>query len=71
MKAVEFCYWLQGMFELTNPQELSPEQTDLIKRHLHMVFIHDIDPSYPAAQQSVLTEAHQGKQFNPHEKMRC
>jgi hypothetical protein len=58
MKASEFCYWLQGLFELANPQELTPEQTQLIKNHLNMVFIHDIDPSYPAEQQQELNLAH-------------
>ena len=43
MKATEFCYWLQGMFELASPRELNAEQTDLIKRHLAMAFLHDID----------------------------
>lgn len=38
--------WLQGMFEL--------------KAHLAMVFIHDIDPSYPAEQQQQLNELHSG-----------
>lgn len=46
MKSVEFCYWLQGLFELGSPTTLSAEQTDLIKRHLAMVFHHEIDPSY-------------------------
>lgn len=58
MKAVEFCYWLQGLFELGAPEVLTAEQTDLVKRHLNMVFIHDIDPKYPAVQQSALNEAH-------------
>ena len=44
MKATEFCYWLQGMFELANPQEFGPEQTKMIRQHLAMVFVHDIDP---------------------------
>jgi hypothetical protein len=60
LKATEFCYWLQGMFELTNPTELTAAQTDLIRKHLNMVFIHDIDPSYPAAQQPALNTAHSG-----------
>ena len=47
MKAVEFAYWLQGLFELANPKTLDEKQTDLIKRHLAMVFKHEIDPSYP------------------------
>lgn len=60
MKATEFCYWLQGLFELSEPAELSAKQTDLIKRHLNMVFKHEIDPSYPPEQQEMLTEIHTG-----------
>lgn len=58
MKAHEFCYWLQGLFELANPESLSAEQTATVKRHLDMVFIHDIDPKYPQEQQKALNEAH-------------
>ena len=58
MKATEFCYWLQGLFELGGPDSLTAHQTALIKAHLNMVFIHDIDPSYPAGQQQALNEAH-------------
>lgn len=61
MKSTEFCYWLQGLFELGNPKALDERQTDLIKRHLHMVFLHEIDPSYPADQQVALDNAHEGK----------
>lgn len=46
MKSTEFCYWLQGLFELSNPQELNLQQTTAIKAHLAMVFKHEIDPSY-------------------------
>lgn len=59
MKSVEFCYWLQGVFELANPQTLDAAQTDLIKRHLSMVFHHEIDPSYGAQQvQQALQKLH-------------
>jgi hypothetical protein len=58
MKAVEFCYWLQGLFEIGEPVSLNEKQTDLIKRHLNMVFVHDIDPSYPEGQQTKLNELH-------------
>lgn len=59
MKSVEFCYWLQGMFELSNPTTLDAAQTDLIKRHLAMVFHHEIDPSYGAQQvQHALNSLH-------------
>lgn len=60
MKSTEFCYWLQGLFELGNPKVLDERQTDLIKRHLNMVFVHEIDPSYPAQQQNVLNAIHSG-----------
>lgn len=60
MKATEFCYWLQGMFELAAPTELNAEQTDLIKRHLAMAFQHDIDKSYPAKDQDKLNALHNG-----------
>ena len=60
MKSVEFCYWLQGMFELAEPKQLDEKQTDLIKRHLAMVFTHEIDPSYPKGQQVALNQQHSG-----------
>lgn len=66
MKSVEFCYWLQGLFELQNPKKLNAEQTDLIRRHLNMVFKHEIDPSYgDASIQEVLNELHGGQTFVP------
>lgn len=58
MKSRDFCYWLQGLFELQNPKALDEKQTSLIRAHLHMVFIHEIDPSFPHNQQSELTNAH-------------
>lgn len=69
MKSVEFCYWLQGFFEL-HPENgkatsdgisLTPQQVGTIARHLAMVFKHEIDPSYgsQAAQQALAT-IHQG-----------
>ena len=46
MKATEFCYWLQGYFELTgHVGALHADQVETIKRHLALVFAHDIDPS--------------------------
>ncbi len=54
MTSREFCYWLQGLFELTDidlnknrdNQTLSIEQVKCIKNHLNLVFKHEIDPSY-------------------------
>lgn len=38
MNEKEFCYWLQGFFEMTNPEELTPEQVKMIRQHLCLVF---------------------------------
>lgn len=65
MKSVEFCYWLQGLFELAEPKELSAEQTEMIRKHLAMVFAHEIDPSYPAKDQSILSNLHHGDKPPP------
>jgi hypothetical protein len=34
----EFCYWLQGLFEVGKPETLNAEQTDMIRQHLGLVF---------------------------------
>lgn len=47
MTSRDFCFWLQGFFELSNEKYLSEAQTNTIKKHLAMVFIHEIDPSMP------------------------
>jgi hypothetical protein len=54
----DYAYWLQGFFELSDATTLNEKQTALIKSHLNMVFIHEIDPSFPAEQQTALDEAH-------------
>lgn len=45
MTSRDFAYWLQGFFEIQNPLEITEEQTEMIKKHLSLVFIHEIDPS--------------------------
>lgn len=43
----DFCYWLQGFFELSQSTEpLSGQQVQIIKNHLEMVFAHTIDPTF-------------------------
>ena len=60
MTSRDFCYWLQGFFEISelnnDPKktELTLEQVECIKKHLNMVFYHEIDPSMG-------DEEHQGK----------
>lgn len=38
MNEKEFCYWLQGFFEMTDATSLTDEQVEMIKRHLALVF---------------------------------
>ena len=45
MTSRDFCYWLQGYFELNGTSGLSPQQSEIIQRHLNLVFKHEIDPS--------------------------
>lgn len=60
MKAEQFCFWLQGYFEIgENPQGLSQRQVEIIKNHLKMVFYYDIDPKIPDPD-GVLQSLHDG-----------
>lgn len=45
MNSVDFCFWLQGHFELSETDELTEQQVQTIKKHLHLVFKHEIDPA--------------------------
>jgi hypothetical protein len=66
MKATEFCYWLQGFFELNQAAEeytnsLTSEQSEIIQRYLALVFSHDIDPQAgPQKHQTMLNSIHGG-----------
>jgi hypothetical protein len=44
MNAIDFCFWLQGHFEISDSDNLSPKQVEVIKNHLQLVFKHEIDP---------------------------
>ena len=44
---------------MAKPQELTPEQTTLIRQHLALVFKHEIDPSMgPPEHQDALNQTH-------------
>lgn len=66
MTSRDFCYWLQGYFEVregdpTVPtdRKLTHEQVCMIKGHLAMVFKHEIDPSMgPKPHQDALNHLH-------------
>lgn len=47
MTSRDFCFWLQGHFEISGAAKLDETQTATVKRHLSMVFKHEIDPSLP------------------------
>jgi len=44
MNSIDFCFWLQGYFEVSDAKELTPSQTTIVKNHLNLVFRHEIDP---------------------------
>lgn len=65
MTSRDFCFWLQGFFELQSVPEVSTAQAAAIKRHLDMVFAHEIDPGYGDAKaQAKLNALHKPSIFN-------
>ncbi len=44
MNSIDFCFWLQGYFEVSGDKHPTPEQIATIKSHLNLVFKHEIDP---------------------------
>jgi hypothetical protein len=37
MNSVQFSYWLQGFFELSNADKLTAEQIKIIRNHMNLV----------------------------------
>ena len=59
MRSRDFAFWLQGFFEVANPISIGSKETEMIKRHLNLVFKHEIDPSMgDEKHQQVLNEIH-------------
>jgi len=58
MTSRDFCYWLQGYLEVAKPSTLDKEHIEAIQKHLNMVFVHEIDPSFPPEQSSQLNAIH-------------
>jgi hypothetical protein len=76
----EFCYWLQGYFEIkdahrktvTESPGMDGEQVQMIQRHLALVFKHEIDPSYPdAAELNKIHHGGKGPAFDSGTLLRC
>ncbi len=42
MSARDFVYWLQGYFEMSNPTVLVKKEVKMIRRHLDLVFAHEV-----------------------------
>lgn len=61
MRSRDFAYWMQGFFEISDSDDVTPEQIRIIKKHLNLVFIHEIDPSMG-------NEEHQDKLNKEHNK---
>lgn len=60
MYSQDFCYWLQGYFELSGTKELNEKQIEIVKNHLNLVFKHEIDPQHEG-DPTVLQNIHDGK----------
>ena len=61
MTSRDFCYWLQGYFEINGISRngISPEQAEMIRKHLELVFVHEIDKSFGDAEhQAILNGIH-------------
>ena len=57
MNSIDFCYWLQGHFEISETTELNEKQVEIIKNHLNLVFKHEIDGMY---EKDKLQDVHDG-----------
>ena len=70
MTSREFCFWLQGFFELDDKgvkrsdYVLTHQQMHAIRQHLSLVFKHEIDPSMG-------DKKHQDELNEIHEKPEC
>jgi hypothetical protein len=61
MTSRDFAFWLQGFFEVANPNTIGSKETEMIKKHLNLVFKHEIDPAMgDEKHQQVLNEIHSG-----------
>lgn len=73
MNSRDFVYWLQGALEIFDPKEgLTKEQLAVVKKHLNLVFKHEIDPSYgDEKHQAKLNEVHGSSSTHGSVQIRC
>lgn len=65
MTSRDFCYWLQGYFEMAGVRPdvgctLTNEQVKTVQRHLSLVFVRELDKEAPPAEQEKLNKIHHG-----------
>ena len=74
MNSRDFCFWLNGFFEIGDAKALTAEQVDVIKKHLALVFKHEIDPSFGGPEkQKELNNIHGPSKFGTSDEklLRC
>lgn len=57
MTSRDFCFWMQSLFEVADLKEFDARQTEIVKRHLALVFKHEIDPSMGDAKHQAALDA--------------
>ena len=64
MTSRDFAFWLQGYFEVSDPVQIGKVETEMIKRHLNLVFKHEIDPSMGGPEHQLeLNQTHSPSSF--------
>ena len=73
MKARDFCFWLQGAIEMGSFHAgCSAEQLETLRKHLALVFKHEIDPEMGDEEhQNQLNTIHNGPERPQDFVMRC
>jgi hypothetical protein len=73
MTSRDFCYWLQGFFEVSGQvRPMTVEQVEMVQKHLSLVFKHEIDPSFgDKDKQAQLDKIHHGGAAGYPPTMRC
>lgn len=75
MTSRDFCYWLQGYFEIAaankvgatpHPWDMTADQVQMVQKHLALVFKHEIDPSQGSKEhQAALNAIHSQQPSSP------
>lgn len=71
MTSRDFCYWLQGYFEIAGHNGVTETQSAVIQKHLALVFKHEIDPSFPDSKELDKIHNVQRPMYNPNATARC